>query len=68
MTADGRTPIPQTRQEFDDAYYEAHKPLTTQGVLWVAAIDRVPVDERIEWVAAMTERVEQINAKRARGE
>lgn len=57
-----------TRQEFEDAYREAHSPLTTQGVLWVAALDRIPIEERVEWVAKMTERVEQINTARARGE
>lgn len=41
--------------------------LDTEGVLWVAAIDRVPIAERIAWVKEMLARVEQINAMR-RGE
>jgi hypothetical protein len=32
--------------------------------LWVAALDRVPIEERIEWVKSMTARVAAINAKR----
>lgn len=41
--------------------------LNAEGVLWVAAIDRVPIEERVEWVRGMVARVGQINARR-RGE
>lgn len=40
-------------------------PLDTAGILWVAALDRVPIEERVAWVEAMQERVAEINAKRA---
>lgn len=40
------------------------KPLDTAGVLWVAAIDRVPIAERIEWVKKIEAQVESINAER----
>lgn len=40
-------------------------PLDTAGVLWVAALDRVPIEERVAWVKAMEQRVAEINAKRA---
>lgn len=40
-------------------------PLDIAGVLWVAALDRVPIEERVAWVKAMQERVAEINAKRA---
>lgn len=40
-------------------------PLDTAGILWLAAIDRVPILERIEWVAMMEKRVAEINARRA---
>jgi hypothetical protein len=39
-------------------------PLDTEAVLWVAALDRVPIEERIEWVAEMKRRVGEINAER----
>lgn len=38
--------------------------LNAEAVLWVAALDRVPIEERIEWVAAMHARIAQINAQR----
>jgi hypothetical protein len=38
--------------------------LDAEGVLWVAALDRVPIEERVEWVKEMVVRVEQINAMR----
>lgn len=46
------------------ALREALPPLDTDGVLWVAAIDRVPIEERVAWVKDMAERVAQINTKR----
>ena len=39
--------------------------LDTEGVLWVAAIDRVPIEDRIEWVRVMKGRIAAINAERA---
>jgi hypothetical protein len=63
---------------YDDVYDEAmaHEaeldgppkhasPLDTAGVLWVAALDRVPIEERVQWVKTMQKRVAEINAKRA---
>lgn len=41
------------------------RPLDTEGVLWVAALDLVPIGSRIEWVAKMVDLVEQINEVRA---
>ena len=35
-------------------------PLDVEGALWVAAINRVPIEERIEWVAAMVARVDEV--------
>jgi len=40
-------------------------PLDDEGVLWVAAIDRVPIEDQIEWVKEMLGRVEHINEMRA---
>lgn len=40
-------------------------PLDIEGALWVAALDRVPIEERIEWVAKIMARVDEINAARA---
>lgn len=40
-------------------------PLDAEGVLWVAALDRVPAEDRVEWVKEMVVRVEQINAVHA---
>jgi hypothetical protein len=40
-------------------------PLDTRGVLWVAAIDRLPISERTEWVERMFQQVENLNAERA---
>jgi hypothetical protein len=40
-------------------------PLDMAGVLWVAAIDRVPIEDRVEWVRTMEARVAEINAARA---
>lgn len=40
-------------------------PLDIEAVLWVAALDRVPIEERIEWVTTLKRRVEQINEQRA---
>lgn len=40
-------------------------PLDTEGVLWVAALDRVPIEERVEWVKTLAARVEEINSERA---
>ena len=34
-------------------------------ILWLAAIDRVPIEERIEWVATLKARYEEIAADRA---
>lgn len=45
--------------------FESLPPLDAEGVLWVAAIDRVPIEERVEWVKTLLARVEEINAKRA---
>ena len=42
------------------------EPLDAEGVLWLAALDRVPIEERIEWVASMMRAVERINAERLR--
>lgn len=42
-------------------------PLDSEAVLWVAALDRVPIRERVEWVAVMKRQVDEINAERARG-
>lgn len=42
-------------------------PLDVRGVLWVAAIDRVPIEERIEWVEKLASQVEHINAVRLAG-
>lgn len=39
-------------------------PLDTAGILWVAALDRVPIRERVAWVSLMQERVAEINALR----
>ena len=41
-------------------------PLGPRDILWLAALDRVPVEGRVEWVEAMVARVEAINADRAR--
>lgn len=41
-------------------------PLDAEGVLWVAALDRVPIEERIAWVKKMLKQVEEINAGRAK--
>lgn len=41
-------------------------PLDTKAILWVAAMDRVPIEERVEWVKKMAARVAEINAVRAR--
>ena len=52
--------------EAEEAATEAiQAPLDTAGILWVAALDRVPVRERVEWVAEMERRVAEINAMRA---
>lgn len=40
------------------------RPLDAEGVLWVAALDRVPIEDRIGWVKEMLNRVEQINTLR----
>ena len=40
-------------------------PLDTAGVLWVAAIDLLPIKERIAWVAKVEKQVAEINAYRA---
>jgi hypothetical protein len=39
--------------------------LDNAGILWVAALDRVPIEERIEWVETVLARVDEINAQRA---
>jgi hypothetical protein len=39
-------------------------PLDTEGILWVAAIDLLPIEKRIEWVKTMTERVAYLNTMR----
>lgn len=40
-------------------------PLTTTDVLWLAAIEFVPIGERVEWVAVMEKRVAELNEYRA---
>ena len=40
-------------------------PIGVEGALWVAAIDRVPIEDRTEWVATMMKRVAEIDAGRA---
>lgn len=40
-------------------------PLDVTAILWVAALDRVSIEERVEWVQAMEARVREINATRA---
>ena len=51
--AAGRDPAPPAASDLD-----------AEGVLWVAAVDRVPIQERIEWVARMKQQVAEINAAR----
>lgn len=41
-------------------------PLDDEGVLWMAAIDHVPIEDRIEWVMKMKTLVRQVNEMRAR--
>lgn len=40
-------------------------PLDAEGVLWVAALELVPIEQRVEWVKTMHARVQGINEKRA---
>lgn len=40
-------------------------PLDAEGVLWVAAIELVPIEGRIEWVKTTLGRVNEINQARA---
>jgi hypothetical protein len=50
----------------EQAATEAMKaPLDTAGILWVAALDRVPARERVAWVSEMESRVAEVNAMRA---
>lgn len=46
----------------------ATEPLDVAGILWVAAIDLLPISERIAWVKRMEQRVADINAARAVGD
>lgn len=46
----------------------ARLPLDTEAILWVAALDRLPIEERIEWVATMLKRIDAIDAARAEAE
>lgn len=59
-------PVVARSSESDDTR-EGLPPLDTEGVLWVAALDRVPIEERIEWVRKQTEHVARINQERAAG-
>jgi len=52
------------RTALDGPNEDARPPLDAEGVLWVAALDRVPIEERVEWVKTMAARVAEINAAR----
>lgn len=41
-------------------------PLNSEAVLWVAALDLLPIEERVTWVKETLARIEQLNAARTR--
>lgn len=45
-------------------HYEEIQIPSTEAVLWIAAIDQVPIEDRSLWVKTMLARIEQINAER----
>jgi hypothetical protein len=61
-------PVEQVRKVMGDARTpdaaQGLPPLDTEGILWVAAIDLLPIEKRIEWVKTMTERVAYLNTMR----
>lgn len=48
-----------------DAEVRGLAPLDTAGVLWVAAIDLLPIEKRISWVEKLEKRVAHLNELRA---